>query len=80
MKIFGEDNEKKLKEIIKIQEERLKDFLGKKADIETLGDLMNTKASKADFAELSKKYSQLYITIEPLILNQEMFKNLCRKI
>lgn len=80
MKVFQNDNEKRLKDIVRQQEERLKDFLNKKADIESIQDQLNMKASKTDYGELYKKYSQIYIGLEPLILNQDILKNLCKRI
>ncbi|CDW83971.1 UNKNOWN [Stylonychia lemnae] len=80
LKVFQEDNEKRLREIIKHQEERIKDFINKKADIQDLQDLLSTKASKVDYGELYKKYSQIYIGLEPLIVNQDILRNLVKKI
>eukprot|EP00347_Sterkiella_histriomuscorum_P006151 403353874 len=80
MKIIQDDNEKKLRDIIKVQEERIKDIIFKKADIEQVQELLNMKASKTDYGDLYKKYSQLYIGLEPLIINQDILKGLCKRI
>lgn len=51
-----EENEKKLREIIGYYEARVKDALNSKVDVEIMKENLSTKASKADYGELLKKY------------------------
>jgi hypothetical protein len=74
------ENERKLREIIRLQEERWKDYLFTKVENEDLQMLLKTKASKVDFGDLYKKYCHLYTSLEPIIINQELFKRLLLRL
>jgi hypothetical protein len=43
-------------------------------------EMMKTKASKVDFGELYKKYSNLYLNLEPIIGNIEALKTLSKRL
>lgn len=51
------DSEKRLRDIVRYQEDRLKEHLYNKVDTDELKDILKTKASKVDYGDLYKKYS-----------------------
>ena len=51
------DSEKRLRDIVSYQEDRLKEHLFNKVDNDDLKDMLKTKASKVDYGDLYKKYS-----------------------
>ena len=80
LKILIADNDKRIRELLKVQEDKMKNHLSYKINNDDLNELLKLRASKVDLGELNKKCIQIYNSLEPIIVNQDLFKRLCHKL
>jgi hypothetical protein len=74
------ENERRLKEVMRLTEERVQGMLFKKADREKTEEAIRQMISKSELTETMRKYRHMYNVLEPLIDNEDTMGRLISKL
>ena len=74
------ENERRLKEIVKLTEDRVQLLIYKKADREATEETISQLVTKADFTEGVRKLRQMHNALQPLFSNEELLQRLLKKL